>query len=197
MAYGIQVFGAAGNTLLDTNAQTQMQVPGSVTSDSSFTKQAGEIVLAYRGSSGHTAMSQSSGSNTISAGTTLNWITVRQVDEDSSVPSQGTYGISLFDAGGTGTKTYADSYTKSFTILAIYPAGTITGGDDCWTGSTTDIYVGGGKPYYSFSASGGGAWNNFYYYSNRIEFINYFTAPFVGVLNMNNSSPVIVAKLRN
>lgn len=196
MAYGVQIFGAAGNTLLDTNAQTQMQVPGSVTSASSFTKQTGEIVLASKSSSGHTAMNQSFGSNTISAGSTLNWITVRQVDEDTP-PTQGAYGITLFDAGGNSTKTYSDSYTKSFTIIAIYPAGTLLGNTDCWTGSTTDIYVGGGKPYYSFSQSGGAAWNNFYYYSNRIQFINYFTASFLGTLQAYNSSPVIVAKLRN
>lgn len=196
MAYGIQIFGAAGNTLLDTNAQTQMQVPGSVTSATSFTKQAGEIVLANRSGTGHTAMHQSYGSNSISAGTTLNWITVRQVDEDTP-PSQGTYGIALFDAGGTGTKTFTDSYTKAFTIIAIYPTGTLLGNQDCWTGSPSGIYVGGGKPYYSFSASGGAAWNNFYYYSNRIQFINYFTAPFVGTSHAYNSSPVIVAKLRN
>jgi len=192
MAYGIQIFGAAGNTLLDTNAQTQMQVPGTVSSGTSFTKQAGEIVLVNKTSAGNTNMHQSFGSNSIS-GATLNWITVRQVDEDSSVPSQGTYGITLFDAGGTGTKTYADSYTKSFTILAIYPAGTITGGDDCWTGSTTDIYVGGGKPY----SSGSVYWNNFYFYSNKIEFFNQFYSVITGTLTAVNSSPVIVAKLRN
>lgn len=196
MAYGIQVFGEAGNTLLDTNAQTQMQVPGSVTSASSFTKQNNEIILVNKTSSGHTAMNQSFGSNTISAGSTLNWIRIRETDSDTP-PSQGTYGITLFDAGGTNTKTYADSYTKSFTILAIFPAGTLLGNTDCWTGSTSGIYVGGGKPYYSFSSSGGAAWNNFYFYSNKIQFINYFTSSLFGTIHANNSSPVIVAKLRN
>ena len=130
MAYGIQVFNSAGATLLDTELQTSIQVPSAPTSfatGTSFTKQREEIILYNRAANGVPLLKKPFGSYTITLGgaVAVNRISVRQTDEDTP-PASGTHGINVYDAGGTLTKTFSDSYARSFTIIGIYPTYTLS-----------------------------------------------------------------------
>jgi len=195
MAYGIQVFNQAGATLLDSELQTSIQVPYGPTSfatGTSFTKQAEEIILYNRAANGVPLLKKPFGSYTItlSGSVAVNRISVRQTDEDTP-PASGTYGINIYDAGGTLTKTFSDSYARSFTIIGIFPTGTIFDGAVVYSGSTTDIWVGAGSPDW------GSTWryNQFNFSTTSITFVNYIN--FLGTIPMPNFSPVIVAKIRS
>lgn len=196
MAYGIQVYNAGGNVLIDSQAQTQMAVSdtGNVAAASVF-KNNNEIIMFKRSGSGHLALSSSYGSSNIYCAATANWIKVSEI-KSVSPPAQGAYGITIFDAGGTSTKTYADSFGNGFTMVSVFPTGTITGNDVIYTGSTANIYFGGGKPFYNFTVNGGSAWNNAYYTANSIEFVNYTTNNITGTLHFTNGGPIFLAEIR-
>jgi len=195
MAYGIQVFNSAGATLLDTELQTSIQVPSAPTSfatGTSFTKQREEIILYNRAANGVPLLKKPFGSYTITLGgaVAVNRISVRQTDEDTP-PASGTHGINVYDAGGTLTKTFSDSYARSFTIIGIYPTYTLSHNNIVYSGSTTDIWVGTGSPDW------GGTWkyNQFNFSTTSITFVNYIN--FGQTIPLSNASPVIVAKIRS
>ena len=196
MAYGIQVFNSAGATLLDTELQTSIQVPYgpvSFATGTSFTKQKEEIILYNRAATGTPLLKKPFGSYTITLGgaVPVNRISVRQTDKDSP-PASGTYGINVYDAGGTLTKTFSDSYARAFTIIGIFPTGTILHNSVVYSGSTTDIWVGTGSPDW-----GGSTWkyNLFNFSTNSITFQNFVV--YGQTIPLPNASPVIVAKIRS
>ena len=195
MTYGIQVFNQAGATLLDSDLQTSIQVPYGPTSfatGTSFTKQTEEIILYNRAANGVPLLNKPFGSYTItlSGSVPVNRISIRQTDEDTP-PASGTYGINIYDAGGTLTKTFSDSYARSFTIVGIFPTGTINDGAVVYSGSTTDIWVGAGSPQWGANSR----YNLFNFSTTSITFVNYIQ--FIGLIPMPNFSPVIVAKIRS
>lgn len=195
MAYGIQVFNQAGATLLDSELQTSIQVPYGPTSfatGTSFTKQTEEIILYNRAANGVPLLKKPFGSYTItlSGSVAVNRISVRQTDEDTP-PASGTYGINVYDAGGTLTKTFSDSYARSFTIIGIFPTGTIFNNSVVYSGTTTDIWVGGGSPDWGSTFR----YNQFNFSTTSITFVNYLN--FGSTISLPNYSPVIVAKIRS
>lgn len=195
MAYGVQVFNQAGATLLDSELQTSIQVPYGPTSfatGTSFTKQTEEIILYNRAANGVPLLKKPFGSYTItlSGSVAVNRISVRQTDEDTP-PASGTYGINIFDAGGTLTKTFSDSYARSFTIIGIFPTGTILDNAVVYSGTTTDIWVGAGSPDWGSTFR----YNQFNFSTTSITFVNYVN--FGSTIPLPNFSPVIVAKIRS
>lgn len=195
MTYGIQVFNQAGATLLDSELQTSIQVPYGPTSfatGTSFTKQTEEIILYNRAANGVPLLKKPFGSYTItlSGSVAVNRISVRQTDEDTP-PASGTYGINIYDAGGTLTKTFSDSYARSFTIIGIFPTGTIFNNAVVYSGSTTDIWVGAGSPDWGSTFR----YNQFNFSTTSITFVNYVN--FGSTIPLPNFSPVIVAKIRS
>ena len=196
MAHGIQVFNSAGATLLDTELQTSIQVPSgpvSFATGTSFTKQKEEIILYNRAANGVPLLKKPFGSYTITLGgaVAVNRISVRQTDKDTP-PASGTYGINVYDAGGTSTKTFSDSYARAFTIIGIFPTGTIFNNGVVYSGSTTDIWVGGGSPDWGSACR----YNQFNFGTTSITFVNYLSF-FGTTYSLPNYSPVIIAKIRS
>jgi len=196
MAHGIQVFNSAGATLLDSNLQTSLQVPGgpvSFTPGQSFTKQTNEIILYNRSSSGVPLLKKPYGSNTITLGgaVSVNRISLRQTDSDTP-PSSGSYGIAVFDAGGDNVKTFLDSYQRALTIIGIYPTGTLFHNNTVYSGNTSDIWIGAGSPEW------GSTWrfNQFNFSTTSITYVNYLNF-FGTTYSLYNYSPVIIAKIRS
>ena len=209
MSYGIQVFNNNGNVLLDTLAQSQMQVTEVVTHSygSNLTRNAGEFILwSTQHGSGtytYTAFSQASDSNIIYNGGPTS-TAVRLIDvAQATVPTRSSsnqYGIETYNANNTVT--YSDLFVKSYTILAIYPPGTITDGDTIYTGSTAanqNIYVGSGVPWYYTEPQNGYSvrWGNFRITSNTIVFQNNINITGIGGNAFPNFSTVVVLKIRN
>jgi len=117
MSYGLQVYNTNGNTLINTEDQTQMQVKTvfTLSTSSSFTR-AGDFIAFNRTSAGITKLNHNFNQ---SGSVTLNCVRIRPVDEDTNPPASGTYGIKIFDAGGTNKITFSDGYSLGFTILSI------------------------------------------------------------------------------
>lgn len=213
MTYGLQVYNQNGNTLIDTDYESQMQVPGGINThgtSSGITRNDGEIILWNAASGVSTVLHQSFGSTTINNNSTVNtynYIRIKAVSEIAPVdlPSASTYGIQIFDAGGNNTVTFSDAFDKSFTILNIYSPGTKQGGTvlsadlyNLYSGNPgSTVFVGAGKPFYNFAAGGGSSWNNFVFSTSGITFQNYFTSPITGSLNVYNDTLIIVAELKN
>lgn len=213
MTYGLQVYNNNFNTLIDTDYESQMQVPGGINThavSSGITRNNGELILWNAASGVGTVLHQSFGSTTINNNSpvnTLNYIRIKAVSQIAAIdlPTTSSYGINLFDAGGTNTITFSDSFEKSFTILNIYTPGTKYGGTvnsaslyNLYAGNPgTTIFVGAGKPFYNFSTSGGSSWNNFVFSTSGITFQNYFTTSITGAINMANDTLIIVAELKN
>lgn len=213
MSYGLQVYNDNGNTLIDTDYESQMQVPGGISThaaSSGITRDTGELILWNAPNGVSTVLSQSYGSTTInnlSSTNALNYIKVKSVSTIAGVdlPTASTYGIQLFDAGGNSTITFSDSFDKSFTILNLYLPGTKSGGtvlnaypNNLYSGNPgTTIFVGAGKPFNNFSVSGGSSWNNFTFTTSGITFKNYYTSPITGSINSLNDTLIIVAELKN
>lgn len=198
MTYGIKVYNSStGSTLLDSDLQTQMQPPYdpiALSATGNFTKQDNEIIVYGRGSTNGTPLlNKPFGSNIITASGAIdcNRLSIREVDSDSP-PSSNDYGITIYDAGGTSTQTYSDSYGRSFTIKEVIPNSTIVGGATIYSASTTDIYVGtSGSPTWGSTFR----YNQFEFSTNYIKFVNYFN--FLGTTNLPNYSPIIIIELRS
>lgn len=212
MSYGIQVFNNNGNVLIDTLAQSQMQITQVTThaigTAGNLTRGDGEFILwsPQHNSGGNfttTKFSQASNSDLITNHGTdaVNVIRLRDVAE-ATVPTRSSsdqYGIETYNANNVVT--YSDLFATSYKILAIYPPGTITGGDTIYTGSTDEdehVYVGAGSPWYFDNSYTLIKFGNFKVTSNSITFENHLIIPsasFNGVYP--NHSTVVVLKIRN
>jgi hypothetical protein len=204
MAYGLQIFNDNDNILLDTSKQSQMQVIQQTTHASGANLVAGTAqfilwnTVHSGGGSTITVFNQAYGSSNIYNGhssVTFNVLRLGEVTQ-ATPPTRpaNDYGIETYNA--SSTVSYSDLFTKSYDILAIYPPGTVTGGDTVYTGATTDIYVGGGQPGHIVSQFGTATFNNFAFFSNKIEFKSSYTS-FFGGTSFPNSSQVIILKVRN
>ena len=212
MSYGFQIFNNNGNVLMDTLAQSQMQVTEVVTHSygSNLTRGAGEFILwSTQHGSGtytYTAFHQASDSNIIyNGGPTSSAVRLRDVSQipASQFPTRSSsnqYGIETYNANNTAT--YSDLFVKSYSILAIYPPGTVEDGDTIYTGSTAanqNIYVGSGTPWYYTEPQNGYSvrWGNFRITSNTIAFENNVVAQIVGSQGFPTLSTIVVLKIRN
>ena len=204
MTYGLQIFNDNDNILIDTSKQSQMQITQQTThaSGTDLVAGSGEFILWNTVHSGGgftlTAFTQDYGDTDITNGhstITFNVLRLREVTQ-ATPPTRpaNDYGIETYNA--SSTVSYSDLFTKSYDILAIYPPGTVTGGDTVYTGATTDIYVGGGQPGHIASTYGTATFNNFAFFSNKIEFKSSYTS-FFGGTSFPNSSQVIILKVRN
>jgi hypothetical protein len=199
MSYGLKVWNTNQNLLINTEDQTNMQIrltgtigsPGAVSKDGDFTV----WNRTSAGSSGLNVPYNSTNFSNNSGFSSLNYAKIRPVDEDTP-PAAGTYGIQIFDAGGTNTITFSSGYTKSFTILSAFPPGTKTNNDTLYSGSLTNIYVGtGGLPI----ENGGTLYiNQFQWTSSAVIFRNYFRYSGGGSEeDIPNQSTIWVVQLRN
>jgi hypothetical protein len=212
MSYGIQIFNNNGNVLIDTLAQSQMQITEETThsggsSSNTLQRGNGEFILwsPQHNSGGtytYTKFSQASNSDIITnTGSSSSVVRLRDVSQ-ATVPTRNAsnqYGIEVYNANNTVT--YSDLFLKSYKILAIYPPGTVTGGDTVYTGSTTateKIYVGAGFAWYNTSTYYEVVFGNFRVTSNNIVFQNHVIVPATGDNTVYpNFSTVVVIKLRN
>lgn len=214
MSYGFQVFNNNGNVLIDTLAQSQMQITEVTThasSGASLTRGAGEVILwstqhTSGGTYTYTAFSQgaigTSNANTITNnGPASSVVRLRDVTQ-ATVPTRSSsnqYGIETYNANNVVS--YSDLFVKSYTILAIYPPGTITDGDTIYTGSTAanqNVYVGSGFTWYDTPSSGVSVvWGNFRITSTNITFQNHISITGIGGTAFPNFSTVVVLKIRN
>jgi len=107
------------------------------------------------------------------------------------------YGITIFNP--SSTISFTDEFDKSYDLLAVHPAGTLSGaGAIVYSGSDfSDIYVGGGPPRNDSSVKV----NNYAFdaANNQILYYNYIFIGFpIGqTIYFNNPSNVFVARLRN
>ena len=190
MSYGIQVFNNNGNVLLDTLAQSQMQITQVTThaigTAGNLDRGDGEFILwsPQHNSGGNfttTKFSQANNSDLITnnGADAVNVIRLRDVAEaDTTRSSSDQYGIETYNANNVVT--YSDLFVPSYKILAIYPPGTITGGDTVYTGSTDEdehVYVGAGSPWYFANNYLTVKFGNFKVTSNSITFENHIIVP--------------------
>ena len=147
MAYGLQVFTANQNIMIDTEAKSSMQITqeGTHSASSNWTQQAGEFTLWNYNGSATTVFNQSYNSNNIynnSTVTAYNAIRLREVVY-ATPPSRsaGDYGIECYN--GANTVSFTDLFLKSYKILNVWAPGTLLGGTTLYSGTVgTNIFVG-------------------------------------------------------
>ena len=210
MGYGIKFTNENGNTLIDSDLASQMQITGIETfagSSSKVIDHSKEFFMYNRTiTSGTyaTALRQSFSSPnwsvTNNSGTAINLARLKVVANigNANQPSRpaNDYGIELKNI--SSSISFTDLYTKGVKILSIYPIGTITGGATIYTGSSlSNIYVGAGGNLYN---AGNTVYNNFVFdattATRKILFENYINF-FTTTLQQSNSSVVVVAEIRN
>ena len=196
MAYGLQVFTANQNIMIDTEAKSSMQITqeGTHSASSNWTQQAGEFTLWNYNESATTVFNQSYNSNNIynnSTVTAYNAIRLREV-VSATPPSRsaGDYGIECYN--GANTVSFTDLFLKSYKILNVWAPGTLLGGTTLYSGTVgTNIFVGAGSP----STGSGYSYSNFAFTSNSITFRNFISGFFTA--NLINASTVMVIQRRN
>lgn len=213
MGYGIQFTNENGNTLIDSDLASQMQITSVETfagASSKVIDHSEEFFMYNRTiTSGTyaTALRQSFSSPdwsvTNNSPTTINLARLKVVANigNSNQPSRpaNDYGIELMNT--SSSISFTDLYTKGIKILSIFPIGTVSGGATIYSGSTfTNIYVGAGGNVYN---GGNTVYNNFIFDATdtvtpirKILFENYINF-FTTTVQQDNSSVIVVAEIRN
>lgn len=206
MGYGVNILNTNNNTLIDSDLQEQMQVTrtNTIPGSGSLTIQTGEMILISRDypTSGtvFTDLNKTFGSQTLDndSSVAVNYIGLRRVTA-STPPSRsaGDYGIELYNS--SSVVSFTDLYTKGFTILKVYPPGTVQGGTAIHTGSTTNVYFGVPNDYGGLGAIITVNQFSFDQGTNSVTYVNYIdTGSFGGSLVHNyNPGTLLVVQTRN
>ena len=206
MGYGVKILNTNNNTLIDSDLQEQMQITrsNSIAGNGSITIQTGEMILVSRdyptSGTAFTDLNKTFGSQTLSndSSAAISYIGLRRVTA-STPPSRsaGDYGIELYNS--SNTVSFTDLFTKGFTILKVYPPGTIVGGTAVHTGSTTNVYFGVPNDYGGLGAIITVNQFSFDQATNSVYYVNYIdTGSFGGSLaNNKNPGTLLVVQTRN
>lgn len=209
MGYGIKITNDSGNTLIDTDLASQMQITNIETFSGASSKvidHSKEFFMYNRTittGTYATALRQSFSSPnwsvTNNSGTAINLARLKVVANigNANQPSRpaNDYGIELKNS--SGSISFTDLWSKGVNILSIFPIGTVLGGATLYSGSTlTNIYVGAGGNLYNTDTK----YNNFIFdattSTRKILFENQLTI-FTQTINQSNSSVIVVAEIRN
>lgn len=202
MSYGLRAYNSVGNVIFDTTkiSQTQVVASGTWANNVTLTRNLGEMICFNPPNT--TAriykMTSTSSGITNESGVTINYVKIAQINEQTSFPATGGYGLQTFDS--SGDLAYSSGYVQGYKLRSILPEGTLSGNHSstypsiAWAESITNIYFSlGGCSY-----SGGDYYDIFLYESGQMRWMYkiVFGSP-IGTTGFNNARVIQVIEVRN
>lgn len=202
MAYGFKAYNSVGNVIFDTTkiSQTQVIASGTWANNVTLTRNLGEMICFNPPNT--TAriykMTSTSSGITNESGVTINYVKIAQINEQTSFPATGGYGLQTFDS--SGDLAYSSGYIQGYKLRSILPEGTLSGDHSstypsiAWAESITNIYFSlGGCSYVNADY-----FDIFIYESSQMRwmFKKAFPAPF-GTTGFSNVRVIQVIEVRN